>query len=103
MTRFWCSWEQPTDDYRCLHWPPDERILGYWCSGEAEEAYILCAVVQAKDENDARAAVEKEWPEFCVEEWRFLNPTSNDFVPGDRFPRSDWMIERFTKDKPVGD
>lgn len=97
--RFWASWLQPTEDYRAVTFPPNEAIIGYWCSGYAsgandESIPILCAVIDAENEEAARAAVLKDWPEWT--EWRFIEPRNPDFKPGDRFPiDSEWMQERF--------
>jgi hypothetical protein len=97
--RFWASWLQPTEDYRAVTFPPNEAIIGYWCSGYAsgandEAVPILCAVVDAADEEAAAEAVKKDWPEWP--EWRFIEPRHPDFKPGDRFPiESEWMQKRF--------
>jgi hypothetical protein len=98
MSRFWVSWYQPTEDYRPLTYPPNNHILGWWCSGHAEVGSTICAAIEAENEEAAREAVLKDWPEaFDVEDWRFINEKPNDWKPGDRFSLSDWMIERFQK------
>ena len=98
--RFWVSWLQPTEDYRALTFPPNESIIGYWCSGYAsgandESIPILCAVVDAADQEAAAEAVKKDWPEW--QEWRFIEERDADYKPGDRFPIDgcEWMQERF--------
>lgn len=96
--RFWISWVQRTDDYRSFTFPPKESILGWWCSGyDADEKAILCAVVEAKSVAAAWLAVHAEWPEAERSNARFCEVKSSDFVPGDRFPLSDWMKARFDK------
>ncbi len=100
--RFWISWVQPTSDYRPITYPPNNAIIGYWCSGSSSDmdeednddtdAWILCALVQACNENEAKEAIYKDWPEAT--EWRFFEPKSNNWLPSDRFPLEDWMKER---------
>lgn len=92
MKRFWISWIQPGDDFRPLTFPPNESVCGWWRSGEIGEMSTLCAVVDAESENAAEDAILKDWPE--VFEWRFCEPKSVGWVPGDRFPPSDWMVAR---------
>lgn len=100
--RFWASWLQPTEDYRAVTFPPNEAIIGYWCSGYGSDkddcaVPILCAVIDAENEEAARTAVLKDWPAW--KEWRFIEERNPDFKPGDRFPidESEWMQERFNK------
>ncbi len=91
--RFWLSWHQPSEDIRPLHFPPLEGILGWWRSGEnATGEATLCALVRSTDEDGAKRAVLKDWPE--AERWRFCNAVEDDYVPSERFPLSDWMKER---------
>jgi len=98
--KFWVSILSESPDYRPIHYPPDERILGWWCSGytqitEEEEAATLCIAVKAKNEADVLDAVLTEWPEFGEDpEWRFYIERPDDWMPNDRFPLSDWMKER---------
>ena len=95
--RWWISWHQPTEDYRPLRYPPHNPVMGWWCSGHADVA-ILCAVVLAEDETEARANIIAEWPE--AERWRFCEEKPDGWVPGDRFPVSGWMAERFGFTEP---
>ena len=102
--RFWISWVQRTEDYRPKYYPPHHSILGWWCSGYDTEGHaILCACVEAKDAAAASSAIIHEWPEVkelikSGEGWRFYNRNvSEAWRPGDRFPLSDWMVERFEK------
>lgn len=95
---FWCSWVQKTEDHRPITFPPNEAILGWWCSGyDSDDNAILCAVVRAKGERDARVAIEKDWPEFKNEDFRFFEERDAEWKPENRFPLNDWMIKRFTK------
>jgi hypothetical protein len=94
LKRFWASWIQPTDDHRPLTFPPNEGVLGWWCSGyDRHDEAILCAVILAENEDEAFKIVEKDWPE--IQEWRFIDQREDDFKPSDRFVMSDWMEERF--------
>lgn len=96
MTRYWLSWEQPSKDYRPMHSPPALPILGWWCSGWAPaEQAILCAVVEADSEEQAKSALAVDWPETSAVEFRFVSRMAPDYLPGDRFPLSDWMRPRF--------
>jgi hypothetical protein len=106
--RYWLSWHQPTGDYRPLTYPPNEAILGWWCSGYTNfrrtlvkggeetgaDIAVLCALVQADDEDAAKAAIVKDWPEAATAEWRFVNCHDDEWLPGDRFPLGDWMKAR---------
>lgn len=94
ITRYWASWIQRKDDYRPLTYPPNEAILGWWCTGYDNEGWpIICALVEAADEEAAAEAVKKDWPEWV--EWRFLDATKPDYLPSrDRFPRVGFMLER---------
>jgi hypothetical protein len=99
MSRYWVSWAQETEDYRPVDYPPNRKILGWWCSGtDADDKAILCALVEAAGPSDARDAVYIDWPEATQNtDWRFFEEKPADFVPGDRFPLSDWMNERVQK------
>lgn len=97
--RFWVSWECTANDYRPLSFPPNEAICGWWCSGySADDNAILCAVVDAENEGGVMKAVYADWPEaenYVREfDWRFFKPQDTNWKPGDRFPASEWMLER---------
>ena len=94
MAYFWLSWYQPTEDYRPLKFPPNEAVLGWWCSGErcSGGAATLVAEVLAVDEAEAKAVVVKDWPE--AREWRFCKESATPHS-SDRFPPSDWMTPRY--------
>lgn len=97
IQRFWISWACTSEDYRPLTFPPHEAIRGWWCSGYDDNA-ILCAVVDAENEGEAMKAVYREWPEaeaYTQEfDWRFIARRDRDWKPGNRFPPSEWMVER---------
>lgn len=87
--RFWISWYQPTEDYRPVYDPAKEsEPLNhlYWCSGQrgSDDAWTLCAVVDASTDEEARRIVQRYWPE--AHEWRFCELKASDWMPGDRFP-----------------
>lgn len=105
--RFWVSWVQPTEDIRPSSYPPNDQILGWWCSGyEYGDKAVLCACVFGKGETvgdqmrDATAAIETEWPEATASEenengWQCFEARESDWKPNNRFPFSDWMVSRF--------
>ncbi len=97
MTRFWISWCQPTRDYRPITFPPNDAIIGWWCSGEYEGGNTLCAVVDAKSESEACRTIQRDWPEAAIDGIRFCEVKPNDWKPSDRFPITGWMIDRFDK------
>lgn len=91
--RYLASWHQPLHDYDPLDDPPNDLVLGWWKTGETTKHAILCAVISAKSPEAAKRVVLRDWPEATL--WRFVEPKGSDFVPGDRFPLSDWMKRRF--------
>lgn len=91
--RFWVSWVQPTKDYRPVNFPPNPKVLGWWCSGYRDEQAIIVALIEAEDEKTAEQVIKKDWPEWSV--WRFIYERDSDYQPpGDRFPLSEWMRQR---------
>lgn len=92
-TRYWLSFHQPTDDHRPLTDPPHPQVLGWWCSGyDPEDVAVICALVEAESEEDAKTFIGISWPE--AERWRFCEQLKPDHVLSDRFPLKPWMIER---------
>lgn len=92
MRLYWISWQQPTDDYRPLTYPPNESVLGWWCTGyDSKDRATLCAWVCAETVEGARAAVSKDWPEAV--HGRFCEESQHVTLSG-RFPQSDWMVPR---------
>lgn len=108
VQKFWISWVQPVGDFRPLGYPPNDQILGWWRSGfDSENNSIICACVVGEGETvgdqmrHATTAIEKEWPEATTAQenesgWRFFERREADWKPNDRFPLSDWMVERFS-------
>lgn len=91
MRRFWISWWQVTEDWRPVYNPkkePEPLKHMYWSSGErcSDGAASMCAVVDAKNEADAKRTIRRYWPE--AKEWRFCEEKSNEWLPGNRFPVS---------------
>ncbi len=89
MKRFWISWYQPGEDYRPVYDPKKESEPfdhRYWSSGQrcSDDAWTMCALVEAKTEAAAKKAVKKYWPE--AGEWRFCEEKPMGWDPGDRFP-----------------
>jgi hypothetical protein len=99
IQRFWMSWACASEDHRPLTYPPHDGIRGWWCSGyDGDDNAMLCAVVDAANEGEAMKSVYREWPEseaYTQEfDWRFIEHRDRDWKPGDRFPPSEWMVER---------
>lgn len=101
MSRYWCSWVCTEEDHRPVTYPPGAGVLGWWCSGyDAADNSTLCALIEAEDADAVAGVVRADWPEFGGA-WR-IEPkvVPDDFLPGDRFPLSDWMRERVGADAP---
>lgn len=91
---YWLSWIQPTPDYRPLKDPPNEAVLGWWCSGyDSDDNATLCAGVLATSDKVAKKNVRMDWPE--AREWRFCTVQEKGFTPGDRFPLTGWAKKRW--------
>ena len=91
--RWWISWYQPPDlkagwDYRASKWPHDAALLGSWESGFTDTHMTVCALIEAKTEDDARRLVKDHWPEFPGGGERFCEEQVPGWTPGDRFPMS---------------
>lgn len=93
----WISWYQPTADFRPLADPPNEAIIGWWCTGQAGiddgGPFTLCALVIADSDDKAKASVHVDWPE--AENWRFCDPRATCDL-SDRFQFPSWMRDRAT-------
>jgi hypothetical protein len=102
--RYWISWNEYSEDYRPLTFPPQKPILGWWKTGESGDGShaTLVACLDTDTEHHAKTIIESEWPNKDDEDWRFCEVKDDDFVPGDRFPLSEWMQERFSKEKKDG-
>lgn len=92
MNRYWISWYEKSEDYRPLNFPPNNSVKGWWKSGESDDASILCAVVDAENEDKVWESIEIDWP--GSRQIRFCEIRKSDYKPGDRFPVSDWMKDR---------
>ena len=96
--RFWLSWEEHDSpgDSRPITDPPNSAILAWWESGFAsDESYAtMVALVRAKDERAAWAAVRKDWPTKRARVIRFCNEVDSDWRPSDRFPLRGWALKR---------
>ncbi len=90
LQRFWVSWYEPADeewDGRPLKVPPEWLVPGYWETGVTDDSMTYCAVVNAADQDAARAVVLKFWG-GDDRRWRFCNPRASDWMPPmDRFKR----------------
>lgn len=95
-TRWWLSWYQAGPDHRPLTYPPNDAILGWWCTGQREDDVdTLCALVQAESEATAWKAVLKDWPDMIDRRFTSERPPGY-VITSDRFPLSDWMIPRMS-------
>lgn len=94
IKRYWCSWVCSEEDHRPINYPPNEKVLGWWCSGEGPDGETLCATIEGEDEESVAESIRVDWPEFDGE-FRFIDEAGADYVPGNRFPLSGWMKSRF--------
>jgi hypothetical protein len=94
LLTWWVSWCEKSPDYRPVGYPPNEAILGWWCSGEAGDGsyWTLCAWVRAPTLAKVGAAVRRDWPGRKT--WRFQTPAEPGWRPTNRFRVEGWMIER---------
>ena len=95
VMRFWLPWYEmpPVDlrgeesaDPRPIEWPLPASIPAWWQSGErgSDGAPILCAVVDAQDEDAAKALVDGHWN---PDQWRFCESVASNWRPdAGRFP-----------------
>ncbi|HMG21769.1 MAG TPA: hypothetical protein VK607_10645 [Kofleriaceae bacterium] len=98
MKRFWCSWYEPAEydedgEYVELVMGADTGIVRAWANGwvlcgfgpEQGSAGIVCAVVDAATERDARRLVLKAG--YHPARWRFVTEQAAGWMPpADRFP-----------------
>jgi hypothetical protein len=95
---WWVSWEEVDshDDPRPLHDPPNEAVLGWWCSGFRGDgsAAMMCALIAAPSSAALETAIAKDWPAKKARVWRFQNEVAHDFVLSDRFQPKEWMRKR---------
>ena len=91
----WVSWVQRTYDARPLTYPPNDGVIGWWCSGYDTKSWpILCALLNTDNEKDAKKIIKKDWPEWT--KWRFIEDCEN-WEKSSRFPMSKWMKDRLTQ------
>ena len=95
MKLYWCSWVCKEDDYRPITYPPNDSIIGWWCSGESGGGYIICAYIYAKNELRAAMAISLDWPEF-EGEWRFIEERDS-VSDSERFALTKWMRAKIIK------
>ena len=87
-----------------MTFPPNNAIRGWWNSGlrMSDDAHTLCAVVDAEDEDAAKNAIQRDWPE--AQEWRFVKEYPDLWTPGDRFPADNaWCKDRLASMKETPD
>lgn len=98
MRFYWVSWFHHGADYRPITFPPNDAILGWWCTGGSAvgHEYSIVAHVMANNRAEAEAAIVQDWPEAKQDEWRFFND-SDHTVPQSRFVISDWSAERYER------
>ena len=100
LKRFWISWNQMTADKRPLKDPPQPKnICAWWCSGEGDGYFTLCAIVEAESEQRAEEYIQDGWQSNNgkeeVGEFRFNSLVEDGWLPNDRFPiTKDWEKER---------
>jgi hypothetical protein len=84
MKSFWISWYTALDD-------PESLPFDAWITGErvnpdfSTHSVSICAVIKAETEEDAYNEARKYYPDL---EERFCSEQTDDFEPGDRFPKS---------------
>lgn len=74
MPRYWVSWYILSEDYEPIH--VDENIPEYWCTGSNGVREIMCAIVDAEDEDDAHETICTYWNSDSIR-WRFVQNASN--------------------------
>jgi hypothetical protein len=89
LNKYWISWYCPFGRMGKfeLHSP-------WWVSGESEDAFTICAAVQAKNEPEAKQIIRQchDEPRPNTIHWRFCDQRAEDWSPFcDRFPRASWM------------
>jgi hypothetical protein len=97
MKRFWLSWYEPSEDWRPVHFPPNENILGCWCSELSDIGPTVVAFVESKNEQEAWDSIDKEFPREGPRDIRFCEERDFSFLPNDRFPLDPWMENRIIR------
>lgn len=92
MKRYWLRWLSNVEDHRPVTYPPNQAILGWWCTGyDSKDNGICVGLVQAYSQEQAWIFVSEDWPEMTADSGEEVGI---DFPLGDRFPLRDWMKER---------
>lgn len=93
MKRFWISWLQDTEDFHPITSPPNPSIVGWWRSSESDDFHVLCAVVDARNADEARDAILQEWP-LAMEQagWSHFDNKPLDWLPHNSFPHDRFPI-----------
>lgn len=87
---YWIGFYTESYDYRPLTFPPNDAILGWWCTGfDSDDNAMLCALVAS----EAWDAILKDWPEA---KRRFVQKAYGTEL-SDRYVLQDWMKERIAK------
>lgn len=102
MAYFWTSWkhyfkedDEASQDYRPLTYPPNEGVLGWWCTGEGDNYFTLVGMIKADTEEKAWEVVSVDWPGY---EERFIESVT-DLTLSDRFRLEGWAKERFAAEQ----
>ena len=84
MNRYWVSWWSGYyEDEGCTKPPFQIWISGQRDRDENRDECSLCAVIDARSEDDIWAYINKHFPDY---EKRFCNIKETDYIPGNRFP-----------------
>lgn len=91
---YWVSWVCTEDDYRPVSCPPNENVLGWWCTGQdSNDNAILCAMVFSETyDSGVIDSIQKDWPEFAGD-FRLFE-VHKTLKLSDRFVVSEWMEPR---------
>lgn len=86
--KWWVSWYAPRE-LGGFH-----LLSPWWWSGFRDEDAVICAAIQADEEEWARDVILVSYDSKPADlEWRFVEQRSADWSPfSDRFPRAGWMI-----------
>jgi len=97
IKRYWVSWCNYGKIFGPTNNPPNENILGWWKCACIKDGAILCALILATNESEAKSIITTEWPDTkfaMVSDWKNVSEVSDHYVPADRFILSDWMQKR---------
>ena len=102
MKRYWIRFHfSGSDDYRPIHFPPTPEVLGYWCTAYADNASVICAVVEVDNLSEIDRIINDLWIGSPNESIRidFVDEKPADWTPfgTGRFTAEHWM-EKLRKD-----